>query len=548
MSQAKLSFLQKKQNIRVLFYTLWGGLLFFQATFTELIDDEAYYWYYSKYLDWGYFDHPPMIALFIKFGSLFLGRIEFGVRLFVILANLITIYLWEKIIQPANIALYYFIVSSVAVLHFYGFVATPDAPLLLFSTLSFYFYRQFIENENLQKALFLGISAALMFLSKYHGVLLALMVLLSNLKLLKNRLFWIALGITTICIFPHFLWQINHDFPSVRYHLFGRSRMPYSIPFTLEYLFMQPFVFGPFTGLFILWANFKEKAQNAFEKSLQFVYWGGLLFFLVMTFKGRVEPHWTLLCLFPGIYFTYRYLEKHLSARKIFYYSLPPAYIIILLARVFFIFTWDSPTQLKELSDYHHNKKWVQAIHRQLGDLPVAFMNSYQKPSLYYFYSGVEAFSLNNIQGRKNQFDIWDFENKYRGKTVAVIPNYDIPVDTIAGTHGQFKYVIIENFQVFPKIQLELLSELKEKYHAFDSLKLDLKIQNNYLSTYKENIDLNANKEFPTYIYYHFEQDNKVIFGNKTTVKLENQMLDTDVPVSIFILIYHSENTHYFSL
>ena len=252
MSQAKLSFLQKKQNIRVLFYTLWGGLLFFQATFTELIDDEAYYWYYSKYLDWGYFDHPPMIALFIKFGSLFLGRIEFGVRLFVILANLITIYLWEKIIQPANIALYYFIVSSVAVLHFYGFVATPDAPLLLFSTLSFYFYRQFIENENLQKALFLGISAALMFLSKYHGVLLALMVLLSNLKLLKNRLFWIALGITTICIFPHFLWQINHDFPSVRYHLFGRSRMPYSIPFTLEYLFMQPFVFGPFTGLFIL--------------------------------------------------------------------------------------------------------------------------------------------------------------------------------------------------------------------------------------------------------------------------------------------------------
>ena len=141
MSQAKLSFLQKKQNIRVLFYTLWGGLLFFQATFTELIDDEAYYWYYSKYLDWGYFDHPPMIALFIKFGSLFLGRIEFGVRLFVILANLITIYLWEKIIQPANIALYYFIVSSVAVLHFYGFVATPDAPLLLFSTLSFYFYR-----------------------------------------------------------------------------------------------------------------------------------------------------------------------------------------------------------------------------------------------------------------------------------------------------------------------------------------------------------------------------------------------------------------------
>ena len=43
-----------------------------QAHFTELIFDEAYYWYYSQNMAWGYFDHPPMVALIVKISSLFL--------------------------------------------------------------------------------------------------------------------------------------------------------------------------------------------------------------------------------------------------------------------------------------------------------------------------------------------------------------------------------------------------------------------------------------------------------------------------------------------
>lgn len=43
----------------------WIGLLVYfvinilQAAFLELHFDEAYYWLYSRNLDWGYFDHPP---------------------------------------------------------------------------------------------------------------------------------------------------------------------------------------------------------------------------------------------------------------------------------------------------------------------------------------------------------------------------------------------------------------------------------------------------------------------------------------------------------
>ena len=50
-----------------------------QAHFTELISDEAYYWYYAQNMAWGYFDHPPMVALIVKISSLFFGG-ELGVR------------------------------------------------------------------------------------------------------------------------------------------------------------------------------------------------------------------------------------------------------------------------------------------------------------------------------------------------------------------------------------------------------------------------------------------------------------------------------------
>ena len=33
-----------------------------QGGTTELLPDEAYYWVYSQYLDWGFFDHPPLVA------------------------------------------------------------------------------------------------------------------------------------------------------------------------------------------------------------------------------------------------------------------------------------------------------------------------------------------------------------------------------------------------------------------------------------------------------------------------------------------------------
>ena len=39
------------------------------AALLPVFPDEAYYWEWSRRLAPGYFDHPPMVALLIRFGT-----------------------------------------------------------------------------------------------------------------------------------------------------------------------------------------------------------------------------------------------------------------------------------------------------------------------------------------------------------------------------------------------------------------------------------------------------------------------------------------------
>src|SRR5688572_24042306 len=137
-----------KKNHRVLFYGTWLILNLVQAWSTSLFDDEAYYWIYSKFPAWGYFDHPPMIAMLIKAGTgIFNG--ELGVRFFIVILNLLTIFIIEQLLNKKDPFLFYAICGSIAVAQIGGIIAVPDLPLLFFVSLYFLLYRRFVETMNL---------------------------------------------------------------------------------------------------------------------------------------------------------------------------------------------------------------------------------------------------------------------------------------------------------------------------------------------------------------------------------------------------------------
>ncbi|RPD40422.1 ArnT family glycosyltransferase [Chitinophaga barathri] len=417
---------------------IWVILALFQAGFTQLMDDEAYYWVYSRHLDWGYFDHPPMIALLIKAGYALFHN-ELGVRLGMVALNLGTLILTDKLIPQKDNRVFYLLLAGMGAMQLGGMLAVPDLPLIFFATLYFYIYRGFLESQSWKNTLLLGLSMALMFYSKYHGILLVFFTVLSNLSLLRLYRFWIAVFITTALFFPHLYWQYSHNFPSLQYHLVERNSNRYHYTHTLDYVTGQILLFGPLVGWLILYYAFRTPVVSTFERALKFSLVGVLVFFLFSTFKGRVEANWTVMIFTPMFILAHQGIVRQGYSAKIFQYTWAASLLLVCVTRVYMI--WDFMPGVPVRPEIHHNREWTNVIEQQANGRPVVFLNSYQRPSKYMFYTGHEAYSLNTIPSRRSQYNFWHTEEDLWGKEVLMsAPDayYFSGADSIGTSQGDF--------------------------------------------------------------------------------------------------------------
>jgi len=390
---------------------------------TELSDDEAYYWVYSRWPAWGYFDHPPMISLLIRVGYFFF-RNEFGVRLLILSCSTFTLYLIGQLISRRNDLLFYAIVSGIAVIQLGGIIAVPDIPLLLFASLFFLLYGRFVQKMSVANILLLGIVIALLCYSKYHGLLILFFTLLSYPRLLLRYQTWLVAGIAILLFSPHLWWQYKNGFPSVQYQLFGRNVEHYRLRFTLDYLGGQLLLAGPVAGFLLLWAAFAYRTRGRVEKALKYTMVGFYAFFLFFALRGRVEANWTVPALIGLVVLSHQYLQENPRSRRWIYRLAPVTLLLVMAARVYMISDPD-PSLLVPRDEFHGNKRWAAAIREQSDKNPVVFIDSYQKPSKYWFYTGIPAMSLNTPEYRRNNYNFWPMEDSFTGKRVYVIGPYD---------------------------------------------------------------------------------------------------------------------------
>lgn len=253
-----------------IYLVIWIVVNIITASTTELYPDEAYYWLYSKFLDWGYFDHPPMVAMLIK-ATHFLGQNELAVRLpFIILSSASIWFIYK--LSKVNAHLFFLSAFSIFSLNINGFVAVPDTPFIFFGILYLYIYKQYLNEKS--SSLLLGIIGALLLYSKYHGILIIGFTLLSNIKLLKEPKTYVIGLIILVLFIPHLWWQYSNDFPSYLYHMVERSAKVYKFKFTLTYLSTNLLFHGPLIGLSLFYFSIKRKSVDLFEKALKFNLFG----------------------------------------------------------------------------------------------------------------------------------------------------------------------------------------------------------------------------------------------------------------------------------
>jgi hypothetical protein len=450
MKMPGISYIRGKAGISHV-VIIWLIVNAVSAFFTQLYSDEAYYALFAKHLSFGYFDHPPMIALMIRTGQTVFSN-EFGVRLLPVLAVTIALYFIYQLADVKKPGLFMTAIFSIFGLNVLGFLALPDSPLLLFSVLFFVAYKKFLIKESYTNSVLLGITMACMLYSKYHGILVIIFAVLSNLKILKSPKFYISAGVAFLLFIPHILWQFNNGFISISYHLFERSAATYKASFTYEYLIGQVLYYGPVSAIFMFIAAIRFRKTDLFEKALKWNLWGFLCFFLVGTLRGRVEVNWTLPIIIPLLIFLLKSGNAKPAFEKWFYISAIPFIILIALLRIDIVYPVID-TGKSRLDDFRGNRELGKEISDKCKGLPVITSN-YQKAGLVSFYANTSAVSI-NMNGRRNQFNLWHADNSLRFKKVAYFNDYLESGDSIRNPfYKNFRLTIIDSLPVMNDIQV----------------------------------------------------------------------------------------------
>jgi hypothetical protein len=307
----------------------------------------------------------------------------------------------------------------------------------------------------MQNSLLLGVSIALMLYSKYHGVLIVFFSLLSNPKLLMKYQTYTVAAVAFLLFTPHLYWQYTHHFPSVRFHLFERNAASYRFSFTLEYLLGQIALAGPLVGWLFIWAAFKQKPATPTEKAMKYSLAGVYLIFFLSTLKGRAEANWTVPAFVGLIVLSHQFLINKPSVIKWIYRIAPVTLLLVFAARIYMVL--DIPASASFSKDeFHENKMVAAAIEQKASGLPVVFVNSYQKPSKYWFYSKRKAFALNTPDYRRNNYNYWPVEDSLIGKPAYVLcARSSFFSDSIPGKQYQGDGgARVEDYFSFSKVQI----------------------------------------------------------------------------------------------
>ena len=192
--------------------------------------DESYYWVWSRTLASGYLDHPPMVALWIRAGTLLCGGSPFGVRLLAPLsAALGTLLLASAAADLGNgppeqrgrrAVMAGVLLNATLLLGIGSVTMTPDTPLLFFWTLALAALGRALATRRGAWWLLAGLGIGLALDSKYTAMLTGaglgawLLTTRAGRIWLRTPWPWLAALLALSVFAPVLDWNASHGWAS----------------------------------------------------------------------------------------------------------------------------------------------------------------------------------------------------------------------------------------------------------------------------------------------------------------------------------------------
>jgi 4-amino-4-deoxy-L-arabinose transferase-like glycosyltransferase len=204
--------------------TLWRCVVAFA---TPVAQDEAYYYEWARALSWGYFDHPPGVAV-LGLGTLLAQGSPFVARLGTLIASTLTLLALWRLYRACGIrnepllSLSLLLVAASLPGLVSGVITTPDTVLALFWVLAL--------NESLAalsgqryRWLSAGLATGLGLLGKYTMLMIGPVFLIALLAVDRRglRTPWPYLGgVAALLVFsPNLIWNAQHDWLAIRFQI-----------------------------------------------------------------------------------------------------------------------------------------------------------------------------------------------------------------------------------------------------------------------------------------------------------------------------------------
>jgi len=209
------------------------------AALVPVLPEEAYHWCYARHLSTGYYDHPPMIAWMIAMGRWLFGDTALGIRFVPVLGSLATSIALGSLssrLHGNDAARWTVLLLAVQPATFVGSAfGFPDAPLLLFWSLSMLFVIHALQSRRAAWWPAAGAAWGAALLSKYTAfffagsLLLYLAVSPRDRGWLRTPWPYVAVVVGLLVFSPVLHWNATHDWASFRFqsvHRFERMESP----------------------------------------------------------------------------------------------------------------------------------------------------------------------------------------------------------------------------------------------------------------------------------------------------------------------------------
>jgi dolichol-phosphate mannosyltransferase len=277
----------------------------------ELMPEEAYYWNYSRHLDYGYLDHPPMVAWLIRAGTSLFGQTELGVRAGALLCGAVTSVFIYKLARnafgEASALAALLLAQSLPFFFLAGMIMTPDAPLTAAWAASLYFLERALIARQPGAWWRVGICLGIGMISKYTIALLAPVTLLFMLwdsdsrRWLRRPEPYVAALLALALFSPVIIWNSQHHWVSFAFQT--SRRLAEAPQFALHKLIASLLVLMTPTGVVavaVALALAAGRAVQPFDPRLQRAFRLlslGILIplsvFVIFSLRHEVKLDWT---------------------------------------------------------------------------------------------------------------------------------------------------------------------------------------------------------------------------------------------------------------